>query len=251
MKSPGNTGRYGLYHTSYAKAIWLLIICFIIWETKAQNTDLSEDLLAGGGLEDDIQQSNFYNFSFDGAILTTDFNGPYHSPKFIGIPSDQIQACGDPLPAWPVVIAKFRDEDLSVTPSERISFMPCGGKVITRIWTVTDPSGNKSSKQQLITFSDLEPPLLTIAVDTMVGLQEEVPMPYYEASDHGCSSFTVDIAEEKVTLNESGYSIVRRYKATDGCGNSTSRTQQILVTGSEENDKQTKKKSVSALEFRK
>ncbi|MBK8506594.1 MAG: hypothetical protein IPL46_33010 [Saprospiraceae bacterium] len=208
-----------------------------------------EDLLAARELLCNTQQSNFSSFSE--AILTTDFDCPYYSPIFVGIPADQIQPCGATIPSWPVVIAKLHEEELPVIPNERIDFTSCGGKMVTRTWAVTDPSGKKSSRQQLITFSDIEPPVLIIAGDTMVGAEQEIPRAYYEASDHGCSSFMVDVTEENVKLGESDYSIVRRYKAIDGCGNSTSRTQQIHVTKSEVQGKEAKQKSVSALEFRK
>ena len=248
MKSRSYTSRYCLCNKYSTRANWLtIIVCFICLATSAQILG-QDDPEAAGELLCNIQQSNFYNF--DEAILTTDFDRPHHLPIFIGIPPDQIQACGDALPNWPVVIAKFQDEELAVSPSERIDFRSCGGKMVTRTWTVSGPNGKESSRQQLITFSDMEPPLIIIASDTTVATELEVPQPYYEASDHGCSSFTVDITEEKVALNESESSIVRRYMITDGCGNTTSRSQQIHIGKTEVQQKQARQKSVSVLEFR-
>jgi hypothetical protein len=250
MNPPVNTSRHCFGNAHYCIANWLtIIICFIGLSTEAQIIPFSADQPSKTQQDKYIQQPNLSGDNK--AILTTDFDQPYCSPIFMGIPADQVLPCGSEMPSWPVVVAKLQDRELEVIPSERIEFHPCGGKVVTRLWSITDAEGKRISRQQIITFFDADPPVMSIAGDAVVGSIHEIPPPYYQATDYGCSSFTIDISEEEVSLAESGYSIIRRYEATDGCGNTTTRTQQIHVTKSEGPEKQAKRKSVSALEFHK
>ncbi len=149
---------------------------------------------------------------------------------FSGLPEDIILACGSEIPIWPKVVASRGRKEYTVSTKEQIDYTPCGGKTITRTWSVTNDCGDVISRKQSISFSDVIPPFIRIAMDTIVVQESAIPQASYEAGDLGCSTFTVDVTEEKMPLSKSEqYAIIRRYVATDACMNSTTKTQIVLV----------------------
>src|SRR5690606_18372446 len=93
------------------------------------------------------------------------------------------------------------------------------------------------SRMQTITFADEVPPVLKLPADTLIVMENTIPQPAYEAGDRGCSTFAVEVSEKKVKGNDaSQYVLVRQYVATDACGNSTVKTQTVIVhsVGSED-----------------
>jgi len=174
----------------------------------------------------------------------------YNRIYFVGIPDDLVLNCGDPLPDWPVVVATDNITEFEVIPRERVEFSPCGGKIINRNWSVTDPGGKQISREQNIAFTDNTAPFIEIRKDTIVASGSEIPLPYYEAGDYGCSTFVVDITQDEYILDDKMTSILRTYVVTDGCGNRTTKIQQIQIR-EEETETPRKSKSVSVLEYRK
>lgn len=168
---------------------------------------------------------------------------------FVGIPDNLVLNCGEDLPAWPVVTATDNHLEYQVTPREVVNFTPCGGRTITRSWTTLTPEGEKVSAKQEITFSDSEAPILNISPDTVVDRSHDMPLPFYEASDQGCSSFVVDITEDEYNIKEGTTSILRKFVATDGCGNTTTKIQHIHFS-SGDGDSKSKPNSISSIEYR-
>jgi hypothetical protein len=149
---------------------------------------------------------------------------------FSGLPEDIILTCGSEMPIWPNVVASKGRKEYPVTTKEQTDYAPCGGKIITRTWTVTNDCGDAITRKQSISFSDVIPPFIRIAMDTIVVQENAIPQASYDAGDQGCSTFTVSVTEEKITLSKTQqYAIIRRYVATDGCMNSTTKTQIVLV----------------------
>lgn len=169
--------------------------------------------------------------------------------QFLGVPDDIILNCGEPMPEWPVVTAKDHQFEFQVFPGEKVNFTPCGGRNITRSWSVRNAEGTTITKNQNISFSDSEAPLLDIGNDTVVHQEVDLPLPFYEASDQGCSSFVVDITEEEYTLKKGTTSVLWKFVATDGCGNTTTKIQHIHIE-TEDPKLESKTKSVSSLEYR-
>ncbi|MCB0685933.1 MAG: hypothetical protein KDC53_05395 [Saprospiraceae bacterium] len=190
---------------------------------------------------------NYSASSKEKAISKTDIHP--NPIQFLGIPDDIVLNCGESIPDWPEVTARDDQKNYVVTAGEEIQFTPCGGRIIHRTWIVTNSDGEKIERNQTITFTDNISPILEVAKDTTISSSREIPVAKYEASDQGCSSFTVDISEDAYRFEENMTTIVRRYTATDGCGNSTSKVQHIYVT-SEANQKSGKSKTVSVLEYK-
>lgn len=153
--------------------------------------------------------------------------------NFSGVQEDIVLVCGSEIPLWPNVVASRGRKEYPVATKEQIDYTPCGGKTITRTWSVTNDCGDVITRKQSISFSDVIPPFIRIAMDTIVVEESAIPQASYEAGDLGCSSFTVDVTEEKITLSKPDqYAIIRRYVATDACMNSTTKTQIVLVNRS-------------------
>lgn len=195
-----------------------------------------------------VVDSNIHSGNQGEAIQKTD-SDQLKKIYFVGVPGDEVIECGEELPSWPLVTATDNNRDYEVLPKEQISFARCGGKIITRIWSVTDPQGVIISRKQIISYSDSTPPVLNIGQDTVLEVGDEFPLPYYEATDQGCSAFEVMITEEEYSLSEGLTSTLRKFVATDGCGNTTTRIQHIHQK-SHESKASTKARSVSALEYK-
>jgi hypothetical protein len=163
-------------------------------------------------------------------VLTDDPVDPSEPIEFMGVPAHVTLPCGWDLPPWPEVTAASDRRFYPVNQSQQIAFTPCGGKKVTRTWSVSDESGRTISRMQTISFADEVPPVLKLPADTLIVMENAIPQPVYEAGDRGCSTFTVEVREEKIKGNDvSQYVLVRQYMATDACGNSTVKKQIVIV----------------------
>ncbi len=163
-------------------------------------------------------------------VLPDDPVDPPYPIEFMGVPADVALPCGWDLPPWPEVTAANDRRFYPVSHTQQIAFTPCGGKTVTRTWSVKDESGRTISRIQTISFADEVPPVLKLPADTLTVMENAIPQPVYEAGDRGCSTFTVEVREEKVKGNDaSQYVLIRQYVATDACGNSTVKKQTVIV----------------------
>ncbi len=103
--------------------------------------------------------------------------------------------------------------------------------VIMRRWVASDLCGNTTEHWQMITVHDDEPPvLLTTPLNLQVDCSDDVPdAPVGNATDN-CGVVFVDFSEDIQPGGcENQYVIVRRWKATDLCGNTDEHWQFITV----------------------
>ncbi len=107
---------------------------------------------------------------------------------------------------------------------------PCSG-FFTRTYTATDNCGNTASCDQLITFTDNEPPTIVCPADFAVECVEDVPPcdPDDATVTDGCGPVTVICDQGPLVGGPCGGTITRTYTATDAAGNTASCTQTVTV----------------------
>jgi uncharacterized repeat protein (TIGR01451 family) len=106
--------------------------------------------------------------------------------------------------------------------------------VISRVFKVTDASGNTASATQTITVRDNTPPTITAPPDATYQCANAVPDadPAQATASDNCSTPTVTVSQTSNGGNGSPSSplvITRTYTATDSFGNSASDSQTITV----------------------
>ncbi len=162
---------------------------------------------------------------FEPAVHVLTFAYDPNPPLLRGLPDDLDLKCGSPVPEWPVITA-LDHEDGEVEVITRTASLPCGG--LLRSWEAQDGCGNGISHTQRISFSDDEPPRLTVPADTIIACGEMIPQPYYLASDL-CSSYRVDYHESTDYHNSCEYTLTRVWTAIDQCYNVAKDTQIIRM----------------------
>jgi gliding motility-associated-like protein len=156
------------------------------------------------------------------------------APIFLNIPRDTIVTCST-LPPVPTLNDLQPRDNCDPHPqvnfAERPSGSTCDDRILLRTWTLTDACGNERFYRQNIGFRDVEAPVfLTLPRDTTVPC-DHVPTPAaVEANDFCEGRVPVAYLETFVAGNcISSYQLVRRWTATDLCGNSATITQTLTV----------------------
>lgn len=162
-------------------------------------------------------------------------------PPVLGaIPADLFLECSDAIPAATVVTAT---DNCSAT----VSMVETSNKTnypsqcssisydITRIWTATDPSGNKVSKSQKISLKDTKAPSFTIVPPAFITVECDDDNanninPYAVDGCDGTPSMLLDIQYD---FNKNGcpnsYLATYTWTVGDKCGNTAEYVQKITV----------------------
>ncbi len=103
------------------------------------------------------------------------------------------------------------------------------GSVITRTWKAADACGNAVTNSQVITVRDITAPVLTVPANATVECSA-IPAPGNASATDNCSANPVVTYLGAIT-NGSGcnYTITRRWKAADTCGNAVTNSQILTV----------------------
>ncbi|HBA82679.1 MAG TPA: hypothetical protein DCZ95_01170, partial [Verrucomicrobia bacterium] len=158
-----------------------------------------------------------------------------NSPVLYGVPSSITVSYAAETPAEPSVTAVDNCEgSIPVLLVETTNDGSCAySYVLNRTWTAVDSCGNSTQDSQTITFVDnLAPVLSGVPASVDIGCHDSVPeAPVVIATDN----FATNVA---VIFNESGQAscgqfLVRTWRATDSCNNSTTAVQRIRVVDSE------------------
>ncbi|MCB0533320.1 MAG: HYR domain-containing protein [Saprospiraceae bacterium] len=153
-------------------------------------------------------------------------------PVLLTTPLDLTLECSDEVPDAPVGNATDNCGVVFVDFSEDIQPGGCENQyVIVRRWKATDLCGNTDEHWQFITvYDDEDPVLLTTPLDLHVECAEDVPpAPVGNATDN-CDIVFVDFSESEIPGTcHNQYVIVRRWLATDLCGNTDEHWQHITV----------------------
>ncbi len=156
------------------------------------------------------------------------------APIFTSVPADVDLACSA---AMPMDMATAEDvcSGATVTFTDSEGDANCTGMaVITRTFTATDGCGNTSDAVQMITRVDTEAPSGSISNETISCEAYDATTEFgsLESSDN-CMS-VVNIGWTEVSSTQEGtngcFEVQREYTFTDGCGNSSSAMQTIMVT---------------------
>ena len=153
------------------------------------------------------------------------------APSLVGVPADATFECVAPPP--PLVTASDScDPAPSVAFSEQRLPGPCPQAFfLRRTWLATDACGNASSRGQIVSVVDtIAPSLAGVPADRTVEC-DAVPLPATVTATDSCDPAPrVAFAEVRVNgtcINQ--YQLRRTWTATDGCGNSSARTQVLSV----------------------
>ena len=108
----------------------------------------------------------------------------------------------------------------------------CGNTgVFVRTWTATDECGNTANSTQTITIVDHTPPTLTVPPDkTVECTSSTAPSATGQATGSDTCGSVVVTYTDLFTTGPGGTGVITRtWKATDECGNITTRDQKIII----------------------
>ncbi|MFM7726631.1 MAG: hypothetical protein ACKO7B_08010, partial [Flavobacteriales bacterium] len=151
------------------------------------------------------------------------------APIFAELPASSTIDC----PAMPELAqASAADAcgDFELTFEDVTSLGNCPANYsVARTWTATDACGNSSSASQTINVQDVTAPeVLTPLADQFIQCQEEAEYGEPTFADACDSNLEITYEEETITLAR-GQRIVRRFTATDDCGNSVTDESEINI----------------------
>jgi uncharacterized repeat protein (TIGR01451 family) len=152
-------------------------------------------------------------------------------PVISNAPADITLDCSDLLP--PVILLSATDLcDLNVEVGYNQTTQENGcTDLVIRTWTATDDCGNTDVVTQTITVTDNFAPFFTYVPANVTVECDELPaVGTPEASDNCDNSVTINYLGQTQQDQDCGYILVRRWSATDDCGNSKLATQVITVT---------------------
>ena len=151
------------------------------------------------------------------------------APVLIGLPSQEITAECDNIPAASTVTATDNcDESVTVSFNETTTQGECPGQyTITRTWSSMDDCENYSEFTQTISVEDTTAPVFD-AYDVYISI-ECTEQPTIPTATDNCGIATV--TEQSEVLNSGGCLGVLTvvYRATDDCGNYSEITQFISI----------------------
>ena len=162
------------------------------------------------------------------------------APPVLALPADVTINCDDdpaPTGTGSAAATDACDPAPAVTYSDVIAPGGAGESVITRTWTAADECGNAVIGEQIITISDVVPPVLTIPADALLTCGDDTTP---AATGHATAVDNCDsnpiVAWSDATAAGSCASevvITRTWTATDSFGNSAEGVQIITLTDDE------------------
>ncbi len=155
------------------------------------------------------------------------------TPPVLGvIPADITIQCDVTVPSPGIVTATDNCDQNVVVSSKDVSATVGCNKLITRTYTAVDNCGNTATKAQKILVVDTKAPVLqNPPANITLSCGDPVPpAATLTATDNCDPNPTVSIKETTTNGNCAGnYTITRIWTAVDNCGNSTTKSQIILV----------------------
>ncbi|WP_222614436.1 gliding motility-associated C-terminal domain-containing protein [Chitinophaga cymbidii] len=161
------------------------------------------------------------------------------APVFTTHPRDTVVSC-DAVPAQPELTATDNcsaPASITITPAEtRINGTCANSYRLVRTWTAVDECGNTTQWTQNVTVEDRTKPVFftPTPADTAVDCNAIPAPPVMMAKDNCTDTLNVNIAYTQEHIDITGacannYRLLRRWTATDECGNATTVIQVIDV----------------------
>jgi len=148
------------------------------------------------------------------------------APKDVTVSCENIPVVSNPM------IFDACDDNVKLEFSETSTISSCKGSyVISRTWTATDNCGNSAKATQNITVNDNTPPVFSAAlIDVTINDGDAIQNGNISATDN-CDSKVDIVMTSDTTHNGCDRTILRKWIATDDCGNVTTIDQRIKVIG--------------------
>ncbi|MFM8489621.1 MAG: hypothetical protein ACKOCH_25070, partial [Bacteroidota bacterium] len=155
-------------------------------------------------------------------------------PVVTFIPADVVVSCS----AVPAVGSPIASDNCDAAPQityngdTRIDGACPDSYILKRKWTITDNCGNSTTAVQTISVQDITPPSFSFVPVAVTANCEAVPSPGSPVAADNCDS-DVTITYDGDTRTDGScpgnYTLLRKWTATDNCGNTTTATQTIFV----------------------
>ncbi len=146
------------------------------------------------------------------------------------LPSNSIFECNSIIPTPVILTATDNNGIASVIFEEETTNGNCpGNTIITRKWKAIDACGNENIHIQTITINDTIPPVFDGILPQDQTLDcDNIPVPQTLTASDSCSNVTVTFEEKEIEGGcKSKYQIIRKWTATDTCGNTATHTQTL------------------------
>ena len=165
------------------------------------------------------------------------------TPPTVSCPAPLTVSCASQVPAADASLIGVSDNCAGLLGITRVfvgettSNQSCANRfTLTRTYKGGDDCGNTATCSQTITVNDQTPPSLTCPVAQTVSCASQVPVAnttLVTGLSDNCSgatptvTFINDVTSNQTCANR--FTVTRRYRATDACGNSASCSQTITV----------------------
>ncbi|NCI49350.1 hypothetical protein GWC95_05415, partial [Sediminibacterium roseum] len=152
------------------------------------------------------------------------------APVISAAPANATVEC-NAVPAAAILTATDNCDTPEVTFTEVRTNGNCPSNyILTRTWTATDASGNTASKTQTVTVQDTQAPVISAAPADATVECNAVPAAAILTATDNCDTPAVIFNETRTNGNSpNNYTLTRTWTATDGCGNTSSKTQTVTV----------------------
>ncbi|WP_449528889.1 HYR-like domain-containing protein, partial [Flavobacterium gossypii] len=156
------------------------------------------------------------------------------APTFVGTLPSNITASCENIPAATTLTATDACGTATVTFAETRTDGACAGSyTLTRKWTATDLCGNTAEHIQTVTVTDTQAPVFagTLPAAEVAASCDNIPAAATLTATDACGSAAVTFAETRTDGACAGsYTLIRKWTATDLCGNTAEHTQTVTVT---------------------
>ena len=155
------------------------------------------------------------------------------NPVLSANPANESYQCAAQVPAVPTVTASDNCDVVNLDFSEVTDPGSCVNSfVLIRTWRATDLCGNTAVWTQTVTVNDTQNPTFTnVPPNANVNCAALVPAVVHPTANDNCQQVNVDFAEIEVPGDcPNSYTVLRRWVATDLCGNQAVTTQVITVS---------------------
>lgn len=155
-------------------------------------------------------------------------------PEFILVPAAITVSCDAiPNPEMPVASDNCTSSvDITFDGESRMDGACSDSYTLIRKWTATDLCGNTDVAEQQITVQDQTAPAFTTVPANATVSCDAVPAVGTPVASDNCDSSVNIIFDGEQRTNGAcpdSYSLIRKWTATDNCGNSTVATQMLVV----------------------